>query len=78
MEWIMKKVIMIRYAEMWLKGKNKGFFERAFENNLRREIKPFGCELIKQSGRYIVENFAWNPDSDGAKFIMKLLERKLS
>lgn len=27
---------------------------------------------------YIVENFAWNPDSDGAKFIMKLLERKLS
>ena len=54
----MKKVIMIRYAEMWLKGKNKGFFERAFENNLRRAIKPFGCELIKQSGRYIVENFA--------------------
>lgn len=27
---------------------------------------------------YIVENFAWNPDSDGAKFIMKLLERKLA
>ncbi len=25
---------------------------------------------------YIVENFAWNPDSEGAKFIMKLLERK--
>lgn len=27
---------------------------------------------------YIVENYSWNPDSDGAKFIMKLLERKLS
>ena len=27
---------------------------------------------------YIVENFAWNPDSEGAKFIMQLLERKLS
>ena len=27
---------------------------------------------------YIVENFAWNPDSEGAKFIMKLLERKHS
>ncbi len=27
---------------------------------------------------YIVENFAWNPESDGAKFIMKLLERKLA
>ena len=53
----MKQVIMIRYAEMWLKGKNKGFFERAFENNLRRAIKPFQCQLVKQSGRYIVENF---------------------
>lgn len=27
---------------------------------------------------YIVENYAWNPDSEGAKFIMKLLERKHS
>lgn len=25
---------------------------------------------------YIVEHFEWNPDSDGAKFMMKLLERK--
>ncbi len=56
----MKQVIMLRYAEMWLKGKNKGFFERAFENNLRRAIKPFGCVLIKQSGRYIIEGFDEN------------------
>lgn len=27
---------------------------------------------------YIVENYAWNPNSEGAKFIMQLLERKLS
>ncbi len=27
---------------------------------------------------HIVENYAWNPDSQGAKFIMQLLERKLS
>lgn len=27
---------------------------------------------------HIVENYAWNPDSEGAKFIMQLLERKLS
>lgn len=26
---------------------------------------------------HIVENYAWNPDSEGAKFIMQLLERKL-
>lgn len=27
---------------------------------------------------HIVENYAWNPNSEGAKFIMQLLERKLS
>ena len=27
---------------------------------------------------YIVENFAWNPDSEGAKLLISLLERKLS
>lgn len=27
---------------------------------------------------YITENYAWNPESEGAKFVMKLLERKLS
>ena len=27
---------------------------------------------------YIAENYAWNPNSEGAKFMMQLLERKLS
>lgn len=54
----MKKVIIIRYAELYLKGKNRGFFERAFETNLRRSLRDFDCELIKNSGRYLVDNFA--------------------
>lgn len=27
---------------------------------------------------HIIENYAWNPDTEGSKFIMQLLERKLS
>ena len=53
----MKKVLIIRYSEIWLKGKNRGFFERAFETNLARAIKDFSCTLIKQSGRYLVTEF---------------------
>ncbi|MBQ9728830.1 MAG: tRNA 4-thiouridine(8) synthase ThiI [Clostridia bacterium] len=53
----MKKVIIIRYAELFLKGKNRGFFERAFETNIQRALKGFECELIKQNGRYLVQNF---------------------
>ncbi len=53
----MKKVIIIRYGEIYLKGKNRGFFERAFETNLNRALAPFEHEFFKQSGRYLVKNF---------------------
>ena len=53
----MKKVIIIRYAELYLKGKNKGFFERAFENNLKNALKEFPHEFIKNCGRYLICNF---------------------
>ncbi len=53
----MKKVIIIRYAEIYLKGKNRGFFERAFENNLEKALAPFAHEFFKQSGRYLVKSF---------------------
>ena len=65
----MKKIIIIRYAEIYLKGKNRGFFERAFETNLRRAIKSLDCELVKQSGRYLVENFA---EEDTDELVEKL------
>ncbi|MBR2622918.1 MAG: tRNA 4-thiouridine(8) synthase ThiI [Clostridia bacterium] len=65
----MKKVIIIRYSEIYLKGKNRGFFERAFETNLRRAIEDFDAELIKNSGRYLVQNF---PEDQTEEIIEKL------
>ena len=53
----MKQVIIIRFGEIFLKGKNRGFFERALETNLCRALKDFSCEFEKQSGRYFVKNF---------------------
>ena len=67
----MKKVIIIRYSEIYLKGKNRGFFERAFETNLRRAIKQIDCELIHQNGRYLVQNFA----EEDAETIMEKLKK---
>ena len=59
----MKKVIIIRYSELYLKGKNRGFFERALENNLIRALKDIPHELIKNSGRYLIQNF-YEEDAD--------------
>ncbi len=59
----MKKVIIIRYAELYLKGKNRGFFERAFENNLVRALKGIEHEFVKNTGRYLIKNF-YEEDAD--------------
>lgn len=53
----MEKVIIIRYAEIHLKGKNRGYFERVFANNLERALKGFRHELHRTSGRYLVAKF---------------------
>lgn len=52
-----EKVIIIRYAEIHLKGKNRGFFERLFTVNLERGLKGLRHELRRTSGRYLVEKF---------------------
>ena len=53
----MQKVIIIKYAELFLKGKNKGYFEQAFFVNIERALKGFKHTLRRPSGRYIVADF---------------------
>lgn len=53
----MQKVIIIRYAEIHLKGKNRGYFERVFSVNLERALKGLRHELHRMSGRYLVACF---------------------
>ncbi len=53
----MNKVIIIRWGEIHLKGKNRGLFERMLENNLKHAIKDFECSFKKVSGRYLIKDF---------------------
>ena len=52
-----EKIIIIRYSEIHLKGKNRGFFERLLTVNLERSLKGLRHELRRTSGRYLVEKF---------------------
>lgn len=65
----MKQVIIIRYAELYLKGKNRGFFERAFCVNIERALTGIRYELHRYSGRYLIENFA---EDDADKIVAAL------
>lgn len=53
----MEKVVIIRYAEIHLKGKNRGFFEHVFAANLEKSLKGIRHELRRTSGRWLVEKF---------------------
>ncbi len=53
----MKKVIIIRWSEIHLKGKNRGYFEKLLEDNIKHSLKDFNCKFVKILGRYLIEDF---------------------
>ncbi len=52
------EVIILRYGELYLKGKNRGYFEKVLCKNILAAISEYtGAELYKTSGRYIIRGF---------------------
>jgi thiazole biosynthesis/tRNA modification protein ThiI len=51
----MKKLLMIKYApEIFLKGLNKGSFERKLKDNIKKVLVDEQYELITDSGRWFI------------------------
>ena len=67
----MEKVIIVRYCEIHLKGKNRGYFERVFMNNMEKALSGIRHEIRRPSGRYLVEKF----DEARAEEIVERLRR---
>ena len=53
----MKEVILIRYGEIHLKGKNRGYFEKVLINNIKNALQSYNCEVNQIAGRYVVQNY---------------------
>lgn len=53
----MKKVILIRFGEIFLKGKNRGYFERTLIKNIDEALLKFNLKVSQIPGRYIIENY---------------------
>jgi len=53
----MKNTILVRYGEIFLKGKNKGFFEKTLLNNIINALDEYNCKVTKISGRIMVSDF---------------------
>ncbi len=53
----MKEVILIRFGEIFLKGRNYSFFENTLFKNAERRLKNFNLKLERISGRFLVSDF---------------------
>lgn len=53
----METAIIIRYCEIHLKGKNRGYFEKLLKDNIKKSIKDINCTFTSMHSRYLIENF---------------------
>lgn len=54
----MEKVIIIRYGEIFLKGRNKNYFESLLKKNIKNALKKYGCLVTDSRTRFYVEHFS--------------------
>ena len=65
------EVVLVRWGEIFLKGDNRGFFERGLMDNARRAVKRIeGARIDRTHGRLVV----W-PGEGGARRVVRALER---
>jgi thiamine biosynthesis protein ThiI len=66
-------VLLLRYGEIFLKGGNRGYFERRLVDNLRRSVAGLpGARIERTHGRML----AWPPAEDtGGKKTLERVER---
>ena len=62
-------VILIRYGELYLKGKNKDYFENTLKNNIRSKLDGIDCKIYFGRGRYVVKEYT---ESVQAEIIKRL------
>ena len=54
----MKKVLLLRFGELYLKGKNREVFERKLIDNIKAMLKDEQFVFYATLGRYIVSDYA--------------------
>lgn len=67
----MKKVIIVRVCEIFLKGKNRFYFVNLLETNIKKALSGIKFDIVKLQMRYLIENF---DEADYDIIVSKLLK----
>ena len=60
----MDKLILIRYGEIHLKGKNRRFFEKTLIDNIKENLKRFSHKFERAPARYVISEYDENDEND--------------
>ena len=52
-----KKVILLRYGELFLKGKNRNLFEKKLIENIKKSLIGVDYKFIRTQNRYYIEDY---------------------
>lgn len=51
-------VILVRYGELYLKGKNRAYFENKLKSNINSQLKGLSYEIYFGRGRYVISDYS--------------------
>ena len=54
-----KHLLLVKYAEVHLKGQNRPFFQRLLLRNIRDAVKPFGGKAQLHDSRIFVSGYLY-------------------
>ena len=60
----MDRVILIRYGEIHLKGKNKRFFENKLIGNIKAKLEGLDYKFVYKRSRYVIEDYNLRDEED--------------
>ena len=53
----MQETILVRYGEIFLKGRNKGYFESVLISNIKRALHGLRYTFVRTQNRYHIEDY---------------------
>ncbi len=68
----MANVILIRYGEIHLKGKNRRFFENKLINNIKTKLQGIEYDFVYKRSRYVIENYSPEVENDIIERLQKV------
>ncbi len=67
-----KRVLLLKFGELFLKGKNRREFLKLLKNNIMLKLKDFKCNLMETQGRLIICDYSLGDEDEIVKNVQMM------